>query len=796
VTEETTDLAELAEKILAAAVVGIGGAPRPGQQQMTDEVARTLSGGEPLLVQAGTGTGKSLGYLAPAVAVANRDREARIIVATATLGLQAQLATKDIPALMKAATRVTGRHIPWSILKGRSNYACLYRVREGMGVQGTLFETDTALEIGLGGFDITESETVKGAEKAVRPGGKRDTSAQPRAGAAAESALGAGLTSPSEETPSKLGAEVIALRAWAEEQADGGGLGDRDDAPPHSALAWGQVSVPSRECLGAADCPFGSVCLAERAHERARTSQIVVTNHALLAVDALNDHHILPERSGLVIDEAHELTSRVTSASSCELSPQLVERVAKRCHSWLADDTYDALIVAAAALQSALDTATPGRVTNPNAAVVAAFRQVRDAARAAVSGLGRKDETPERKQARAVATELFEIAETMAQLSEHDVVWVSERERFGRQACLAPVDVSGLVRTLILADTPSVLTSATLTVGGGFDSIARSLGLNRRYEKVVGAGPDVGEEPPPDDEGASAERHEEPLSGNGLSERSGRPQGEGGGRGQAIDATMSSNETGARKMSRGNGGPGGPFAEDANARPSGEDAHLWRGIDVGSPFDYRRQGILYIARDLPKPGRDKLTDEVLDETVALVDAAGGRTLGLFASQRSAEAAAAVCRERLTGRTILCQGDGHLPDLVKRFVEEPEVSLFGTLSLWQGVDVPGATCTLVLIDKIPFPRPDDPLTQARQQTVAGHGGNGFMAVSATQAGLLLAQGAGRLIRTSSDRGVVAVLDPRLVTARYGSFLRASLPDFWTTTDREVALAALKRLRGQP
>ena len=125
--------------------------------------------------------------------------------------------------------------------------------------------------------------------------------------------------------------------------------------------------------------------------------------------------------------------------------------------------------------------------------------------------------------------------------------------------------------------------------------------------------------------------------------------------------------------------------------------------------------------------------------------------------------------------------------------DPETSLFGTLSLWQGVDVPGDTCELVIIDKIPFPRPDDPLLQARQRAVAEAGGNGFMAVAANHAALLLAQGSGRLIRRLTDRGVVAVLDPRLITARYGSYLRASMPDFWMTTDRETAIGALRRLQ---
>ena len=126
------------------------------------------------------------------------------------------------------------------------------------------------------------------------------------------------------------------------------------------------------------------------------------------------------------------------------------------------------------------------------------------------------------------------------------------------------------------------------------------------------------------------------------------------------------------------------------------------------------------------------------------------------------------------------------------MEDPHTCLFGTLSLWQGLDVPGDTCRLVLIDRIPFPRPDDPLMSARQRAADQAGGNGFMQVAATHAALLMAQGAGRLIRTTTDRGVVAVLDPRLATARYGAFLRASLPPMWTTYDGDLVRQALARL----
>jgi ATP-dependent DNA helicase DinG len=214
-------------------------------------------------------------------------------------------------------------------------------------------------------------------------------------------------------------------------------------------------------------------------------------------------------------------------------------------------------------------------------------------------------------------------------------------------------------------------------------------------------------------------------------------------------------------------------------------------LDVGSPFEHRRAGILYTAAHLPPPGRDGLPQAYLDEIAELITAAGGRTLGLFSSMRAARQAAEALRSRVAV-PILCQGEDATGLLVQRFAQDEPTCLFGTLSLWQGVDVPGRSLSLVVVDRIPFPRPDDPLSSARQRAVAACGGNGFLAVAAAQAALLLAQGAGRLLRSTEDRGMVAILDPRLVTARYGAFLRASLPPFWFTTDAAVARAALRRL----
>jgi ATP-dependent DNA helicase DinG len=198
-----------------------------------------------------------------------------------------------------------------------------------------------------------------------------------------------------------------------------------------------------------------------------------------------------------------------------------------------------------------------------------------------------------------------------------------------------------------------------------------------------------------------------------------------------------------------------------------------------------------VAKHLPAPGRDGLADSFLDELRELVEAAGGRTLGLFSSMRAAKQATEVLRDRVD-HPILCQGEDATALLVTKFAEDPRTCLFGTLSLWQGVDVPGPSLQLVVVDRIPFPRPDDPLASARQRAVAARGGNGFLTVAATHAALLLAQGAGRLLRSMGDKGVVAILDSRLATARYGGFLRSSLPPFWSTTDPAVVRGALRRL----
>ncbi|MCD1145121.1 ATP-dependent DNA helicase [Kocuria sp. LUK] len=651
----------------------MGGQVREGQRLMAAKVAESLDRGRHLLVQAGTGTGKSLAYLAPLLAHAQR-ADKPVVVATATLALQAQIVGRDVPRLLSALEGRLERELDVALLKGRSNYACLHKLEGGYPSEdepGALFALPDA---------------------APHPG---PAEAEPAAG--------------------RLGQEVQRLREWARSTE----TGDRDEVVPGvTDKAWRQVSVTAKECLGRG-CPLVEECFAELAKQRAGEADLVITNHALLAINAFEGVTVLPEHDVVVIDEAHELQDRVTGAVTGQLSAAMVRAAASslRKHT---SASPDALGAGAAALEAAL-LGAPAELLHRGLtdAQAAAVAQVRDAARTALteskSGQGaEKDADAGRQMARSRVSDVLELAErVLAAEGSREVLWLSRQGGWepGRgwvpaedtdpaTLHVAPLSVAGTLREGLFDGRTVVLTSATLSVGSSFDAAAGALGLR------------------------------------------------------------------------------------------GEGAPRWEGIDVGSPFDYPRQGILYLARHLEKPGR-RLTEAQLDEMLALLEASRGGALGLFSSRRAAEEAAEALRER-TELPILCQGDASLAGLVQEFAEDPAVSLFGTLSLWQGVDVPGSSCRLVMIDRIPFPRPDDPLATARSRAAERAGGNGFMSVSATHAAVRLAQGAGRLIRAGGDRGVVAVLDSRIATARYGGFLRASLPPLWTTTDRSVVLGALARL----
>ncbi|MGD9515742.1 ATP-dependent DNA helicase [Mycolicibacterium sp.] len=658
--------------LLATAVEALGGASRDGQIAMAEAVAQAFTSGRHLAVQAGTGTGKSLAYLVPAIAHA-LDESRPVVVSTATIALQRQLVDRDLPRLADSLADVLPRRPTFALLKGRGNYLCLNKIHNGSAGS----EPD----------DVPQEE----------------------------------LFSP--VASSALGRDVQRLTEWSETTA----TGDRDELKPGVAdRSWSQVSVSARECIGVSRCPFGTDCFSERARGRAGDADIVVTNHALLAIDAIGDANVLPEHDLLVVDEAHELVDRVTGVATAELSATSLGVAHRRAARIVAPELAERLEAATATFSAAIFEARPGRIDVLDEELASYLAALRDAAHAARTAVDTAPNDPKTTSARAeAATALSEVGDTASRILDSfvpaipdrtDVVWLDHIEdaRSGSRALLrvAPLSVAGLLRSRLFGHTTAVLTSATLTIGGNFDSMASAWGLT------------------------------------GAADREQDRTGEGAG---------------------------------------------WRGLDVGSPFDHAKSGILYVAAHLPPPGRDGTgSAEQLDEIAGLIEAADGRTLGLFSSMRAAKAAAEVMRERLA-TPVLCQGEDTTSALVQRFADDAQTSLFGTLSLWQGVDVPGPSLSLVLIDRIPFPRPDDPLLTARQRAVAARGGNGFMAVAASHAALLLAQGAGRLLRRVDDRGVVAVLDSRMATARYSGFLRASLPPFWATTDGAAVRAALQRLR---
>src|SRR4051794_26352591 len=505
---------------------------------MAAAVEQAAGEGEHLLVQAGTGTGTPLASLVPAIAHAvPTGRPA--VVSTATLALQAQIVDRDLPRIADALAPLLGRRPTWQIVKGRRNYVCRHKLVGG-------FPSDDDVL-----FDL----------RADAPG----AAATP---VAAPTAVG------------RFGREVARLREWAVETPSG----DRDELVPGvSDRAWRQVSVSARECLGGQRCPEAAECFSEQARERAHEVDVVVTNHALVAIDTFEGRRMLPEHDLLVLDEGHEFADRVTSVISDELSEGMVEAASRRVRQAGVNDA-GRLDDASALLAAALAETPEGRLAlGLPEELAAAAAGLRDAARDALTALkadaaGAQNAADGGKQAaRAAVTELHGVAERLASGAAGpqgpDVAWVSRVRRLdgGTRVALhvAPLSVAGLLRQRLYDDRAVVLTSATLALGGSFEPAAGSVGL------------------------------------------------------------------------------------------LGENAPAWRGLDVGSPFDYPRQGILYVARHLPAPGRGGVSPAALDELAALVEAAGGRTLGLFSSRRAAELAAEQLRERLD-LPVLCQGEDSTP----------------------------------------------------------------------------------------------------------------------------------------
>ena len=641
------------------------GQGRLGQEAMCAAVEAALAGRGHLLVEAPTGTGKSLAYLVPAVlfATSSQDRR-RVVIVTATKALQEQLIGEDLPFVAEAM-RQEGVNFSFAMLKGRSNYLCRAKL------------------------DVSRTEGVE-ARLDFGPGG-----------------------------PQATAAAVEDLARWADRTE----TGDRADlAGAVTDAVWSQVSVDPGECPGAAHCVQGNHCFAEGARDRAAGTDIVVVNCHLYATHLAAGRTVLPEHHAVVFDEAHTLEAIVSDVFGLRLSGGRLRRVASRLRGARAEgDLASRLERAAGVLESVLDRAASGEPTRVQPAegdLAQALVAIAPLVAEGVAELRRS--TPADDVSRSKVSQAVRLADDLSAdlvhlldpaVYDNHVAWV-ESNRGRSELRLATVDVGPLLAGALYPSVTAVATSATLATGGRFDLLARRLGLT------------LAPAPPPESDGCSV-----------------------------------------------------PPAFDT--------------LGVASPFDHRRQAFLYVPTHLPDPRHEGFAAAMHDELHDLITAAGGRTLALFTSRAAMERAA----EALSGRggyEILVQDRLGRDELLSRFRAGPGSALLATQSFWSGIDLPGSLCHLVTIDRIPFPRPTDPLAQARREAAAARGANPFFTVDLPTAATLLAQGAGRLIRSSTDEGVVAVFDRRLAMARYRPTLLATLPPFRRTIDRAAVLDLLRRM----
>jgi ATP-dependent DNA helicase DinG len=511
-----------------------------------------------------------------------------------------------------------------------------------------------------------------------------------------------------------------------------GATGDRDDAPEVDRRVWAANSLSGRECVGADVCAYGHQCFAALAKGRAQSADIVITNHTLLAIEIVDSHPILPERDAVILDEAHEFMDRTTQAVTEELTSARVIRAAAMARKHMPGKLSDTFTKAADDFHDTM--ADYGQDVRQNPAMQ-----------------GRLEEIPASLEApiRRVKEAAAAIVQSIS----------ADEEAIGSDALAERARVKGAVN--------EINTTCTKIMRNGDGQV---LWYEPTFQTL----------------------HLAPLSVSNVLRANLLTKTPV----IATSATLSvgnSMDAMARSIGFTVGGDEDATTEDGDIDPSNVAM-----LDVGSPFDFANQGVLYLPKHLPEPGRDGVHPDVLEELGELIDAAGGRTLALFSSWRGVEAADAHLRKVLAELPIKIitqkRGDAVGP-LVERFAKDETSVLLGTMSLWQGVDVPGNSCVLVTIDRIPFPRPDEPVMSARAAQADAGGGSGFMQISLPRAALLLAQGTGRLIRSVEDRGVVAILDSRIVNKRYGSVLLNSMPPLWRTSDKAVVRESLQRLSNQ-
>jgi ATP-dependent DNA helicase DinG len=625
--------------------------PRPAQREMAGAVASTIEGGGTALVEAGTGTGKTLAYLVPAILSGKR-----VLVSTGTKNLQEQIVEKDLPVLGK----VIDRKFTVTVMKGRGNYLCRHRYQAMLS--GSLPRQQR-----LGGFGAAGTEVD---ERILLP----------------------------------------ILERWVGTTSTGDRAELRD--LPEDLPIWQELSASAENCLGST-CPQFSECYVTLMRQRAADSDLVVVNHHLLFADAAvrqgNYGAVIPERDVAILDEAHQLEDVATNYFGLSVSnyrlTDLARDVERAMGAWPGPERRDAVRRMTARVEDRshqfFDALQPRRRGGEERVRITAdaLADVQPLGQALVGTLeGLEAQLELLKSAPsdeagavrpAIMDDILNLAGRIAQLrielgillraSDPDFVFFLETRGRGLFLRAAPIDVSRIVREeLVDHFGATVLTSATMAVDGGFDYIRSRLGI----------------------------RH--------------------------ADETR-----------------------------------------LPSEFDYSRQTILYLPRRMPLPKDPGFADTAARECVEILQRTEGRAFVLFTSYAMLRAVEPHLRLGLR-YPILVQGTAPRGALLDEFRLTPNAVLLATSSFWQGVDVAGEQLSCVIVDKLPFASPGDPVTAARMEALEARGGDAFGEFQVPLAILALLQGLGRLIRHRTDRGVLAILDPRIKSMGYGRRFLASLP----------------------
>jgi ATP-dependent DNA helicase DinG len=625
---------------------------RPGQIQMAEAVLRAFEERHHLIVEAGTGTGKTLAYLVPAVAAA-LGRGSRVVISTGTKNLQEQLMEKDIPFLQ----RVLPRKFTAAYMKGRANYACLQRIKRA--------ENAPVLE-GLDDVDYFDE-----------------------------------------------------VRQWARESQ----TGDRAELTelPEKLTFWRHIDARTETCLGQ-KCPDYDPCFITRMRQRAQDADIIIVNHHLFFADLAlrgGEHgQVIPDYGAVVFDEAHQIEDVAAEYFGFQVSSYQIDDLLRDLQLLPIGDAAvnKELTRAAGRIARFADNfwlgfkdargedgrapILPGTFARRNSngeieatALGQAYLSLDGALERMETTLDALREKPPEVDnlLRRVRELRFQLEFIVAGDDKRYVYWLERRGR-GLFLRASPIDVSSLLQDKLFDRVETVvLTSATLASAGRFDFIRRRLGL------------------------------------------------------AALDEQGEPN----------------PLAEKTDE------------LVAPSSYDYKQQAVLYLPAQMPDPRAPQWTEAAAEQVIRILNVTRGRAFVLSTSVSGMRA----LYERVAAQVdypCFVQGEASKSALLDRFRATPNAVLFATASFWQGVDVRGQQLSCVVVDKLPFAVPTDPVVAARQRFIEDAGGSSFYEYSVPQAIITLKQGLGRLIRSATDRGVLSVLDPRLRTQAYGRQFLASLP----------------------